>query len=78
MIISGSGDKTTKFWCLQTNTCIMTLDTHFNTVTGIQLLMGNQIATSSDDKTIKIWNLVTGQCIKTIRDNCGIACVTAI
>ena len=45
---------------------IRTLAGHSNSVTSLQLLSNNKLASGSYDHSIKIWNVDSGQCIPNI------------
>jgi len=71
ILISGSADKTIKFWNIQTGQCIRTLNGHENDVRCFQMI-GNEILLSgSDDKTIKIWLVKTFELINTLTGHTG-------
>jgi WD40 repeat protein len=71
ILISGSADKTIKFWNIQTGQCIRTLNGHENDVRCFQMV-GNEILLSgSDDKTIKVWLVKTFELMNTMTGHNG-------
>ena len=66
-IISGLKDKTTKVWCLKTNTCIQTINAHSHTITGLQVLSDDQVSSCSINKTIMIMDLASANCLKKLQ-----------
>ena len=65
--ISGSENGELRIWCLRTNSCIQTINAHSATITEIQVLNDNQVASCSYAKTIKIWDLTSSSCIETFQ-----------
>ncbi|KST69438.1 NACHT and WD40 repeat domain-containing protein [Mastigocoleus testarum] len=70
LAISGSADKTIKFWNVQTGNCIKTFEGHTNTVSSVVLSHDNSFVISgSFDKTLKIWDVETGECLSTLDEH---------
>ncbi|KAI8376959.1 platelet-activating factor acetylhydrolase, isoform Ib, alpha subunit A [Blakeslea trispora] len=66
-IITGSRDKTIKFWDSGTGQILYTLVGHDNWVRGLCVHpSGKYLVSVSDDKTMKLWDLRSGRCVKTI------------
>jgi WD40 repeat protein len=64
--LSGSADRTLKYWDLSTGECLRTLESHAEWVTSVCLSDDGITALSgSADKTLKLWNLASGQCSHT-------------
>eukprot|EP01038_Epipyxis_sp_PR26KG_P004550 gene4550-6422_t len=62
-VLSGSFDKTIRYWDLSTKQCLFTFSGHRNSISRISCSMdGNKLASSSFDKTIKIWCLKQWRC----------------
>ncbi|HEY9873440.1 MAG TPA: hypothetical protein V6D12_08375 [Candidatus Obscuribacterales bacterium] len=58
-LVSGSWDKTVKFWRVSTGEEIATLSGHLDSVYAIALSpIAQLIASGSRDKTAKLWQLV--------------------
>ncbi|MBD2497060.1 serine/threonine-protein kinase [Nostoc sp. FACHB-280] len=71
-LVSGSSDKTIKFWKLADNSLIREISAHNSGVIAIAISPDEQIvASSSNDQTIKIWNFATGQLIHTLKGHQG-------
>ncbi|WP_261891276.1 TIR domain-containing protein [Acaryochloris marina] len=65
--LSGSADKTVKFWDLDSGQCLQTLEGHDSDVGSIALTPdGRRALSGSADKTIKLWDLDSGQCLQTL------------
>jgi WD40 repeat protein len=65
--LTGSADRTLKFWDLSTGECLRTLQGHAEWVTAACLSEDGQLALSgSADRTLKVWDLATGQCLLTL------------
>jgi WD40 repeat protein len=64
--VSGSADRSLKYWDLSTGQCLRTLEGHTEWVTTVCLSADGQRALSgSADKTLKLWDLASGQCLQT-------------
>jgi WD40 repeat protein len=64
--LSGSADRTLKYWDLSTGQCLRTLSGHTEWVTTVCLSEDGQRALSgSADKTLKLWDLASGECLRT-------------
>ncbi|MCV3215142.1 hypothetical protein OGM63_16755 [Plectonema radiosum NIES-515] len=64
--LSGSWDKTLKFWDVATGLCLRTFEGHADGVNSITLNADNCFALSgSADSTMKLWNVQTGYCLRT-------------
>jgi len=62
-LVSGSSDKTIKFWDVQTGGVIKTLCGHTDWVCSVSISADNtMIASASDDRGICLWNVRTGNC----------------
>jgi WD40 repeat protein/serine/threonine protein kinase len=66
--LSGSADRTLKYWDLSTGQCLRTFAGHADWVTSVSLSEDGQTALSgSADKTLKVWDLAGGQCLQTLQ-----------
>ncbi len=66
-MVSGSSDKTIRFWNLESGEVVTTLSGHSAMVRSVQLTPDGRFAVSgSDDKTVKVWDLVAGMCVGTL------------
>ena len=66
LLISGSEDKTLKYWKISSLQCINTFKGHTGSVTCIQIIANkDEFLSGSFDRTIKLWNLNTGECSET-------------
>ncbi|KAJ3127178.1 Glutathione S-transferase zeta-1 [Nowakowskiella sp. JEL0407] len=64
-VVSGSRDRTVKFWDLETKQCLRTLEGHSGSVLCLQY-DSRYIVTGSSDSTIIIWNYTTGEKLKVL------------
>ena len=63
ILVSGSADKTIKFWDMQTGGVIKTFHGHTSGVRSVSISADyTTIASCSWDKTIRLWNIQTGEC----------------
>lgn len=70
VLASGSDDKTTRLWDIETGAEIATLLGHTNFVQSVAFSAdGTILASGSDDKTIKLWDLQTYQEICTLSEH---------
>jgi hypothetical protein len=62
-IATGSGDETIKIWNVQDETCVTTINAHFEGVLSLCLVGENQLASGGgpEDPVIRIWNIATGE-----------------
>ncbi|WP_416668422.1 protein kinase domain-containing protein [Egbenema bharatensis] len=66
--LSGSLDKTTKLWDIQTGRCLCTFRGHKDSVTAVAFSPnGSYILSSSQDKTIKLCEMVTTSYLQTYK-----------
>jgi len=66
--LSGSDDKSLRYWDLLTGECIRTLKGHERTVNSVAISPDGRFALSgSDDKSLRYWDLLTGECIRTLK-----------
>ncbi len=71
-IISGSLDKTIKFWDAETGNLLHSIDAHEEPVRDIEVNpILNQFASCGDDSLIKIWDLNSYELIKTLKKDMG-------
>ena len=75
-LLSGSFDKTLKFWEVSTQNslldCLLTFNEHTEAIYSVYLSHDDKLAVSgSADKTIKLWNIQTG-CIKSFEGHTDI------
>jgi len=62
-LVSGSNDKTIKFWDIQTGGVIRTFCGHTSRVCSVSISLDcTTIASGSDDGTIRLWDIWTGEC----------------
>jgi len=67
-LVSGSFDRTVKFWDMQTGGVIKTFHGHTNHVWSVSISADcTRIASGSDDLTIRLWDIQTGECYCTIK-----------
>jgi WD40 repeat protein len=65
--LSGSADRTVKYWDLSSGQCLQSLQGHTEWVTTVCLSAdGQKVLSGSADKTLKLWDLATGQCLQTL------------
>ena len=65
--VSGSDDRTVRYWDLETGKCLRTLEGHAMPVTAVSVTPDGQRAVSgSEDRTLRFWDLRTGQCLCTL------------
>jgi WD40 repeat protein len=71
-LVSGSRDRTIKFWSVPSGELLMTLAAHDGWVRALTFSPdGNVLATCSDDTTIKLWDTSTGDLIKMFQEHKG-------
>ncbi|MFX1391202.1 MAG: TIR domain-containing protein [Promethearchaeota archaeon] len=71
-IITGSADRFTKIWELETGRSFHTLEGHEQEVTAVNISSdGSKIVTGSEDKTVKLWNLKTGNMLRNFTGHDG-------
>ena len=78
-LLTGSADKTLKFWDIKTGQPLFTFRGHEGIVTSVALSANGKLAVSgSDDRTLKLWDLKTGKEMQTLKGHgdCinGVAC----
>ena len=62
-LVSGSSDKTVKFWDVQTGGVVKTFAGHTNKVWSVSISADcTRIASGSGDHTICLWDILTGEC----------------
>ena len=67
-LVSGSTDKTVKFWDMQTGGAIRTFSGHTELVRSVSISVDSAtIASGSQDETIQLWDVKTGECHCIIR-----------
>ncbi|MGA7934676.1 MAG: serine/threonine-protein kinase, partial [Kovacikia sp.] len=67
VLASGSGDKTIKFWNLETGKLLRTIVAHSAWVRAIATSPNGQLlASCSNDKTIKFWDWQSGELLQTL------------
>ncbi len=65
-LISGSQDRTIRFWNIKTGKCKQILQGHDDGVRSVSLSPNGQIlASGSNDRTIMVWDVITAKCLKT-------------
>jgi WD40 repeat protein len=65
--LSGSEDKTVKFWELESGHCVRTFAGHTDKVNSVCLSADRRLAVSaSDDRTLRVWEVAEGRCIRTL------------
>jgi len=69
MLISGSYDRTIKYWSLSSYDCIMTLKGHSDAVRCLAVYADNYLLSGSWDGTMKMWDVYDGvdSCIQTFK-----------
>jgi tetratricopeptide (TPR) repeat protein len=80
-LISGSKDRTIRFWDLKTKKIMRTFggqfDDHLSEITNLAISPDNQILLSCDlDNSLKIWDINYGRVIKNISFSIDITCLT--
>lgn len=72
MLVSGSRDKTIKFWEIPSGQLIRTVEAHDGGVHAVTFSPdGKVLASCSDDTTIKLWDSSTGNLICTLQGHTG-------
>lgn len=67
VLISGSRDKTIKFFDVNAGCCLFTLIGHDNWVRGLRFHPGGKYLLSvADDKTLRVWTIAQKRCTKTL------------
>ena len=67
-LVSGSADKTVKFWDMQTGGAIRTFSGHTEAVSSVSISVDSAtVASGSWDKTIRLWDTQTGECCHVIK-----------
>jgi platelet-activating factor acetylhydrolase IB subunit alpha len=67
LLISGSRDRSIRFWNVFAGSCLFVLQGHDNWVRGLCLHpSGKMLLSVSDDKTLRIWTLEQRRCTKQI------------
>ena len=67
-LVSGSDDKTVKFWGVQTGGVVEAFHGHTEGVWSVSISADcTTIASGSDDRAIHLWNIQTGECYHTIK-----------
>ena len=75
-LVSGSSDKTVKFWDVQTGGVVKTFFGHKERVLSVSISADcTTIASGSSDYTICLWNIHTGVCYHTIQQQKDVFCV---
>jgi len=68
MLVSGSRDKTMKFWEVPSGKLLRTVKAHSGWIRGVTFSPdGKILASCSDDTTIKLWDPKTGRPIRTLQ-----------
>ena len=71
-LVSGSNDKTIKFWDIQTGGVGKTLCGHTGRVCSVSISPDlTTVASGSEDKTIRLWDVRTGECHRTMGGHNG-------
>ncbi len=66
--VSGSDDRSLRYWDLITGECIRTLKGHERAVNSVAIAPDGRFAVSgSDDRSLRYWDLITGECLTTLR-----------
>lgn len=61
--ISGSGDKTLRFWDVASGACLKVLQGHTSTVLCVAIFPdGSRALSGSADHTLRLWDLASGKC----------------
>lgn len=63
-LISGSRDKTIKFWDLEAGFCFKSISSDQNAISALVITKTGELVSGSIDKLIKVWNLETGVCTR--------------
>ncbi|KAG4427593.1 hypothetical protein IFR05_016924, partial [Cadophora sp. M221] len=67
-VVSGSDDKTVRFWDAATGALLQTLEGHSAGVTSVAFSPdGKQVVSGSRDKTVRLWDAATGALLQTVR-----------
>ncbi|VDN38095.1 unnamed protein product [Gongylonema pulchrum] len=67
ILVSGSRDKTIKFFDVNAGLCLLTLVGHDNWVRGLRFHPGGKYLLSvGDDKTLRVWAIAQQRCVKTL------------
>jgi F-box and WD-40 domain protein 1/11 len=66
LIVTASGDRTARFWCMHTGNIIRTIPAHPRGIVPISMT-GNYIVTGSSDCLIKVWSINTGDIVRILQ-----------
>lgn len=67
VLVSGSRDRTIRFWDISAGICLFTLIGHDNWVRQLTFHpQGKLLFSASDDKTVRVWDLKNRRCHKTL------------
>uniref|UniRef100_A0A0K0DEJ9 WD_REPEATS_REGION domain-containing protein n=1 Tax=Angiostrongylus cantonensis TaxID=6313 RepID=A0A0K0DEJ9_ANGCA len=68
-LLSGSKDRTAKFWDLQTGSEIRTLGVHPNNVHAVRFVPNSNLAISVSMYQVRVWDLRTQECILVLQSS---------
>jgi serine/threonine protein kinase len=67
LMVSGSGDKTLKFWRVPSGEVIRSVDAHESWIRAVATAPGGDLlASCSNDRLVKLWNWRTGELVQTL------------
>ena len=67
-VVSGSADKTVRFWDVVTGAELQTLKGHSDYVRLVAFSPdGKQVVSGSEDKTVRLWDVATGAALQTLK-----------
>jgi WD40 repeat protein len=78
-LLSGSGDKTVRFWNANDGTCLKILKGHSKPVLCVAFLSDSIAATGGADNTVRIWSLTSGECLKVLLGHTDlVTCISVV
>jgi WD40 repeat protein len=74
--LSGSSDRTLRWWDLETGRCLHVLEGHTDWVMAVALAPdGGHALSGSSDRTLRWWDLAAGRCVALFPCEEPVACV---
>jgi WD40 repeat protein len=66
-VVSGSGDRTVRFWDATTGATLQSLEGHSDWVNSVAFSPdGKQVVSGSRDRTVRLWDATTGAALQTL------------
>jgi len=67
-VLSGSWDRTLRFWDIATGQCLRILEGHTDRVNSVAYSpKGQLVLSASNDQTLRLWDVATGQCLRVFK-----------